>query len=371
MTTRYELRIRNASGVEVSRIGMGADNSVGYISYQNQVNHPGMLIFTLSGDHPVISDLERNGQIEVWRDVDEHGWERDFLGLYVEDYDYTYRDMLMFKAYVPGIKTILRWGINAWKAAVSDRSKFASNPAETIAKTLVKYNLTSDATTGNGRELTWQSPFTIAVEADSGRGNVQSWSCAWDNIGDSLIDLASIGDGDFDLVRDSGTATKFQFAWYDGQLGTDRSTAVYLAIERENITNVVYRHRGSDVKTAVIVGGQGEEDNRAIVIRTSTDDGTAIHRESFLDATNCGTGDTMQMAAAGDTFLEAHRDTEEFEFDVLQTEATKYGIHYKLGDLVTIVRPHDGVVQKHKIDKVIVSVNSSSDEKITVKTREQ
>jgi len=378
--TRYELRVRGSNGSEVARLGVGQPDPSGYhvgpFQYQKQVNAAGGLIVRFSGNHPVLDELEENGQIEVWRNVDGRGWYRDFLGLWLNDYDYVYRDALEFTGYAPGPLEILNWSVVAWPAGSANRAAYSAQAAETVAKSIVTNNLVvASAGTANGRDLDWTGPFTITVEADSARGNTISKSAARAQVLETLQEIAEIGGGDFDLIRDSTDPTSFELRWYNGQRGRDRTDTITLAVERENMTNVVYRRRDSQITTAVVVGGKGEEKNRDIVVRTSADDGATRHRESFKAASFADKGDTAELQSDGDQYLEEHGRQEEFTFDVLQTQATRYGVDYtvngRMGDLVTVVRPHDGTTQTHKIVSALVSVASDGSEQISIRTEQQ
>jgi len=387
MATQYEIRVRDANGAMVGRLGLGLVNPNGDLirpfHYVKDLQTAGMLRFRLNGSHPIIDEFEKNGQVEVWRNVDGAGWYRDFIGLLLDDYTYLQDDELKYDAYLPGHKIILSWAINAWSASTANKTVFSAVKAETIMKALVTHNLTSSATTGNGRKVTFQCPYTIQVEADGSGGNTLNWSCAWKNVLTELTALTQVGGGDYDLIRDpdsDGSYTKFEFRFYSGQRGSDLTDEVILAVSRGNLTDANYAHRGSQAKTCVIVGGQGEKDNRDIEVRTSAEDGASMHREAFHNATNYEKGDTAGLQDRGDQFLEDNSDAEEFSFKVLDVANGRYGIDYCydsgrnegiLGDLITVIRPHDQVSETHKVEGVTVSVNNMAEENIILSTVRQ
>jgi hypothetical protein len=386
MSTTYELRARDDTGTEKGRVGMGmpVDDVITSLSYYKALHRPGVLKLGCNATHPIIDLLELNGQLEVWRKPEDQDAYPDFFALYLKDYDYTFKDgAFEFLAIMPGHLDLLRWGIVAWAAETSNRSAFSSVAAETIAKDIAEYNVTSSATAAAGRELDWQSPFTVVIETDGGGGNSLNWNCAWDEVIETLEKLATVGGGDFDLIRDpddDGSYTKFEFRWYSGQRGRDLTSDVIIDVYRGNMGNVKYSHRGSQEITAAIVGGRGRKDERDIEVRTSAADGATLHREAFVNATQYEKGNTAGLQAAGDAFLDEHGSAEAFSFDVLQTEKTRYGVHYGinaagdlgvLGDLITVIRPHDRDVQTHKITGVAVSLDEDGGESIKVETEQQ
>lgn len=377
-TTRYELRIRTANGSEAARMGLGYPDPDGYhigpFEYVKHVNSPGGMTLRLSGGHPALDYLEENGQVEVWRNPG-NGWYRDFTAVWTDDYDWSYRAEPTFVGYAPGKLSILDGATVAWAAGSANRSTFEAVEAETIAKTLVDYNVTSSAGTANGRDLDWRGPFTITTEYDRGQGTELDVACSRQPLLETLQDVAASGDGDFDLIRSSTDPLSFEFRWYTGQRGEDRTSTVRFSVELANMQNVDYKHRGSQTKTAAVVGGRGEGANRDIEVRFSSDDSSDRHREAFVQGTEFEVGAVDALRDKGDRFLGDHGDTEVFAFDVAQTPSSKYGVHYcvdgALGDLVTVVRPNDGESQTHKIVEVTVAVHADGSDSISVLTEEQ
>jgi len=376
--TRYELRVRAANGAEVARMGGGGPSPDGYhigpFSYIKHVNSPGGVTLRLSGNHPALDLLEENGQVEVWRNAGA-GWYRDFTAIWTDDYDYEYRDELTFVGYAPGKLAILDWSMVAWAAGSANRSTFSSIEAETIGKTLVQYNVTGDAGTANGRDLDWRGPFTVTIESDLARGEAIDVSCPRQPLLETLQEVAASGGGDFDLARSTTDPLSWQFRWYPGQRGTDRTGTVRFGVELANMRNVTFRHRGSHAQTAAVVGGRGEGKRREIEPRFSSADGTTRHREAFVNATEVELGKTDALRDKGDRYLSDNADTEVFAFDVVQTPNSKYGVHYcadgVIGDLVTVIRPTDGATQTHKIVEVTVAVHVDGSDSVTIQTEEQ
>ena len=335
------------------------------LSYVRRVNAPGLVEFELAGNHAILEDLATNWQIEVWRKPSGGAWAREITGLY-RYLRWTYDNDNNAILRCPGLMSMLGWRIVAWTAAYTDRSKFTSEKAETIGNTLVKYNATSDATTGNGRER--DGAITgLTVEADGAEGNTIDWYCAYDNLLTSLQDLAKVGGGDFDLVKTSSTA--WQYRWYTGQLGTDNSSNVTFALERGNMANPQYIDNRLNEKTVCIVGGQGEEANRTIEVRTGTNYNASTNNvEMFEQATDITTQAGLQ--SRGDKALAEVEALKEFSFDVLQIPGCEYGDDYDLGDKVTAVNPYHQTTYTVKVQSVSVLVSADGSEDINVETSE-
>jgi hypothetical protein len=355
VSTDYRLDILTAAGVKLAEV-----TDFWTLSYRRQVNAPGLLTFTLLSDHRVVPQLEHNSQVIVYRRNPTIGldWTADFWGFFRAQ-KRSYSDHDLFEARCPGILTMLSWRIVAWYAGTANRSSFQNAKAETIMKTLVSYNAGSSATTGNGR-IRNGTISGISVQADGAGGNTISIDCAWDNLLEVLQKIATIGGGDFDLVKTGAQA--WEFRWYAGQRGTDRTTTLLFALERGNMAEPVYTYDRVDERTVALVGGQGEENQRSVVVRTGVDYSASNDIEMFVDARNNST--TAGLNASGDTKLKETQAKQTFKFKVLQTPACYYGVHYQLGDLVKAQYGLVNVTQK--IVGVSVSLDRDGMEKIDV-----
>lgn len=332
------------------------------LHYVRKVNAPGLLQVGLRGDHALMGSLADKWQIEVWRKPDGGSFARDFVGLARQSEFYYGQNGSKAVVTCPGLMSMLAWRIVAWYAGTADRAKFTADPAETVMKTLVSYNAGASATVANGR-LREGAISGLTVETNGGNGNTIDWFCEWDNLLENLQKIALIAGGDFDLVKTSATA--WQFRWYTGQLGTDRTASVFFALERGNMANPTWRDMRLDEKTACIVGGQGEESARTTAVRTGANyDVSANNIEMFQNATDVDTTDGL--SARGDAALDERKAQKQFEFDVIQTPGSQYGTHYTLGDLATALNPFTGASVTLKIDEVGIMVSESGEEKIDV-----
>lgn len=352
--TEYRLQIYSAAGVLREVLAGGALDGFIELAYTRRVNDYGLLQFALTDDAAAISSLELRSQIEVWRRNVDLGipWYCDWRGLYLEP-EYRFTDQGIFRAtcveplWLLNTRTVLYW------AGTENRNNFTGVAAETIMKTLVEYNAGPGATVGNGR-LRTPNTINITVAADTAAGNVVNWACAWDNLLATLQGLAQIGGGDFNLVKIA--ANSWQFRWYTGQLGTDRSATVTFSLELGNMANPVYRRARIKEATVCIVGGSGEGATRRTAIRTGTDYAAGNDTEKFQQSNTLNA--TASLNAEGDRVLREMQAEHQLTFDVVQAGAKIYGLDYFLGDKVTAYY-HVNVTRK--ILSVSVGVQNSGE----------
>lgn len=359
MKADYRVDIYNESGVLQAII----TNPLA-ITYSRLVNAAGILVMKIKGNHPILAQLSEKWIIEVHRKPKGSVWRPEFAGIY-QDVLWEQKEKAPNATLTSyGLLIMLNWRISGYKANTVNRTAYYNKPAETIAKTLVEYNAGVSATVANGRETDGVIA-GLTVEADSGTGKSTDWFCAWQVLLETLQKLAEDGGGDFDIVRTG--ATTYEFKWYDGQQGTDKSSDVIFALGRGNMANPTYKERNSLRVTSAIVGGQGEEDEREIEVVKSSDWSATSNYESFVAATDVTT--QAGLISRGETRLAEGQKIYEFGFEVLQTPSTQYGIHYDLGDLVGTINPFNGQVSKMKVTGVGVSLEESGNETVKVELR--
>lgn len=355
----YQIRLSNTSGVLQYVI-----TDFLWLSYTRKVNYPGLVQFGLSAAHPAVGNLADKWQVEVQRRDVANGlpWTTELDAIFREPEQEGVAPG-EFAGLAPGCVILLDWRVVAWPAGTSGKSEFQATKAETIMKNLVETNIGPSATTANGR-LRAGVMTGISVETTGGNGNVLSWYCAGKNLLKELQDLALVAGGDFDLIKTG--ATTYQFRWYTGQRGTDRSATVIFALDRGNMGSPYFKVNRIGAKTVAIVAGQGEGSNREFETVTGTDYSASNNIEVFVDARNVKPGDTDALHHAGDKELEETRESEEFSFDVIQTPSSLYGTHYFLGDLVSAVSPFTGSTVTRKVTGVTVTVRANGTEDINV-----
>jgi hypothetical protein len=249
----YRVDLFDATGTKTATL-----SDYEYLTFTRQRNAVGGGEFTIRATSPAVQSLQDDGLIEVWRQNPSLGlaWYREMTGFYCgQKRAYSGYDHLTVS--FSSEADLLQRRVVAWYAGVVNRTDFTSQPAETIAKTLVEYNAGSSATVTNGRLRT---PATLGItnESDGGRGNVLSYTCAWANLLTTLQNISGKkGNGDFELLRQGASGRSFVFYWRPGQLGTNRTATLLFSLDRNNMLTPVYTRNWRARRTIAIVGGQG------------------------------------------------------------------------------------------------------------------
>lgn len=363
MATQYQLRIYNRAGIIQYIV-----TDFLSLSYVKEINGAGLLTFDLPAAHRAVADLDLDWQVEVWRRNAEQGvdWYCDYYGFWRGEERIANSDgRSVYRALCQAQIGILGRAIVGYKTNTSSRSLFVGTAAETIAKQLVQYNLTSSGTTADGRVRT-VTKTGVTVAASGGTGTSMDLGCAWRNLLDVLRDVAAVGGGDFDLVKTA--AASWEFNWYAGQLGTDRSASVVFALEYGNISAPKLTRSYLKERSVGIVGGQGTDSARVIEVRTGTNYAADYNdTETFIDARQLST--ILGLQQYGDAELYDRRAFNDLTFEVLQVPQTLYGKHYFLGDLVTA--RYESVTAIKKVKKITVAMALEGNERIRVDLKDQ
>lgn len=360
--TLYKLIIRDDTAVPQTELV-----SFLALSYVKRVNAPGLLVFSVSGNHPLVTTIQKNWFVEVHYKPAGGNWTLDFTGI-VRKIRWEWKGAPYVTITCPGIIDILRWRIVAWYANTASRSKFTAAKAETIMKTLVSTNCGAAATTSNGRIR--DGSLGIVNQVDGAAGNTIDWYCAFANVLDTLQKVANVGGGDFDLVITSSPSLEFR--WYTGQRGTDRSATVKFSMELGNMAEPVFEDDHIDEKTVALVGGQGTDALRDVSTATgSTYVAASNDTEMFLEATDIEKGNTTALTTRGEQKLYQTQTRPTFDFRVIQTPTSRYGVEYFVGDLTAAINPYNGTSYTEKVMAAYVVIGSDGNPKVDVEVQLQ
>ena len=190
------------------------------------------------------------------------------------------------------------------------------------------------------------------------------WYCSNDNLLETLQKLALVGGGDFDLVKAdlNSESLVWDFRFYTGQLGADRSTTLTFAVGRGNMIDPIFEINREDEATIAIVGAEGQKSTRTYLTRTGANYGANNHIEMFVQ-THAET--TAGQQAVGDKRLDEREARELFEFGIKQTPNCVYGVHFGLGDLAKAVNPFNDVASTVKINAVTLNLSEDGEQVIT------
>lgn len=335
------------------------------LAYTRNVNKPDSVVIEIDGEHPLLAQLQKDWTIEIWRKAPPNDWRLEVASLY-QDLSWKFTDRPRATLKCVGVLSLLSRRIVAYYAGTVNKNEFASKKAETIAKTLVRYNATADASTSNGRLVAGQIT-GISCEADAATGDTLDWYCAYDNLLTTLQDLTTVGGGDISLDRIS--VGNYEFRWHLGQLGQDLRSKVLFSLTRGNMANPTYEITELDTAYRAIVGGKGERADRQIQIVNSDNYSSQIRdSEIFLAATDIDT--TNGLNTRGLQKLRELSGKKRFDFEVVQTPASQYGVDYDLGDIVTGQNPYNQQNYVMKIESIGITLNSNGEEKISVNVEE-
>jgi hypothetical protein len=330
MKTTYQIRILDGTNLK------GIITDMVWMDYIRKVNSFGLCRFIIPERHQYAAEIQKNRRIEIWRKPDKGVFYREAIYI-IRGMKYSWNGMTndLLVTAVSG-NWLLATRHVFWKAGIANRSTFDSVKAETVAKSMVRYNLTSDATIANGRIVAGDLS-SVSVEADASGGNTIDWNCAYDNLLTSLQGVADIGGGDFDLTW---AGTGWVFCWHTGQLGTDRSASLVFALERGNLEKPSLTFDWLNEKTLAAVGGQGEGTDRNVRTRQGAEWSTTNQIEVFVDARDVEAGAVNEadlLDKRADAVLETADTRGILEFEITQSDTSRYGVDYVLGDLGTVL----------------------------------
>lgn len=362
MAVTYKVALYNPSGAK-----QGELVNFTKLAYYKQRNRAGSFSFGLPASSPWVAQLADKWQVEIWRSDPEQGlpWYIDFRGIYREPAR-RFSGLETFQASGVGDIGLLAWRTVAYPAEVEDKSNFTARATEYILKTLVTNNH------GNGSDGRHRSGtptgYTITTAAGSSGGATLSVAVSNDNLLDALQAIVNAGGGDYDLIKTGATA--WEFRYYAGQRGVDRSASLEFSTARGNMGQPFYRVDRIEEKTVAIVGGQGEGPDRAYVVRTGPNYSASNNIESFVDAR--GEDTTAGLQARGDEKLKRTRAQVVYGFDLRQVAGCRYGVHYCVGGVLgdKVGARYFGVSSTQLIDGVAVTLDPSGEESIKIETVE-
>jgi len=332
------------------------------VAVNRTVNAVDVAQFDVNATSSTASYIVYGAIIEVYRQDIEAGISstREFAGT-IRGITTTYGQTTVITAQAVGINALLADRIVAYKSGVVNRSQFSAVAAETVMKTLYNYNLSTSATTANGRLLDGRLTGATAATS-SGLGNATSISCSGQNLLSVLQDVQLTAGGDFALTY-TAPAT-WTFVWYTGQLGTDRSSTVIFSVATGTVGKLVIKTNRITDTTAAVVAGQGEGSARVITTRPASLPTGLDLRETWIDARNQKT--SAEYTQLGDIELSnAARRRVTLQTEVLQNAALRYGRDYYLGDLVTVYAYAAGNITQ-KVQSVALSISAQGAESVNV-----
>lgn len=253
--------------------------------------------------------------------------------------------------------------IVAYKASLANKSIWRNRPTETILKQLFTQNLGASATTANGRIKSGVIS-GMATAGTSGTGTVQSIACAYQNVLSVMQKLAETGGGDFDLIWTPGQIA-WDFNWYLGQRGTNRTSTVVLSVDNGTLASARIIDDRIEDFTSVIIGGGGENLARRVTTRPSPLPTGVADREFFMDARNQAKATLTQLQIMAQRRLNSQaRLRRRYEVAILQNGSYLYGRNYFFGDKISL--DVLGIRYTVKVRAVTLDFQSNGAEQVSI-----
>lgn len=363
IASRYQVVLKDQDGTRVALF-----DSFASLNITKEVNGIGSFSLSFYDNNDIRFGLfELDGQIEVYRSLPYAGldWYLEFEGL-IRDFKRTTDEgghqYIEFIGY--GYNHLLTRRNIAYKSGTTFAEKNAD--CETVMKAYVSENcgpLAGDAT----RIRSGIMP-GFAVQAVSGdAGDTPTWTGdrAFEDLLDVLQEISDFShhseptDRGLDFAVVGTGAAAFEFRTYIDQLGTDRTVGsanpVVFSLELGNLRDFEHDRDYTGEITIAIVLGKGERSTRKVIYRENTNE-SALSPWNDIETSHSSSLNEFeyQLEDAGDAVLRESIYRESFSGTPMQTPSSLYGLHYFLGDKVTV--ENEGIERDKKIVSVTINV---------------
>ena len=190
----------------------------------------------------------------------------------------------------------------------------------------------------------------VALEAQNGHRGMKSvaWSARFEQLDELLAAVGAYCDAGYAILPDFARG-KLVFTYLPGRdrTGTNGSSVAFGA-HMGNVSGTAATQSARQMRNAAVVGGAGEDENRLILSVCPGGETGLARRELFVDAGS--RVDTQELVQEGEHRLAQKGLSETIRADVIDTPSCRYGVHWELGDLVTVVA--NGARMKARITQV-------------------
>lgn len=321
----YELRVYNHSG-QLQHIFSTWIN----LEYNLKTNEINDLTLTIPYTAQIYDTLKLDYLIELRR----NGITEDWFFIRTPQRKLLTTGVYQLIIYARGLNDLLDRRSVLYFAGTARTSK--RGPADDVMKDFVRENAGSLATIAWGRLRSGVLP-NFNVSPNTSQAAVWEGSHAYKALLPTLRDIGQSVTPNIDFAVTYDRATQqFTFMTYYGQLGRDLSNDVTFAPELGNANEIDYTLSRTEEANAVIILGQGQGDQRNIVLleNLARYDSPWNDRESLQDARNEETVDALYALAR--TRLQEVSAQSTITFRPLVNSQTDYGTVIRLGDRVTL-----------------------------------
>ena len=359
--TTYEVRIADALGTQLAAVRdftTDPDKGGAMCAYALNVGQVGALTLTLPPQYD--KALLLDGRISVFRDVGGGGKREGDAQFLIRKWVYGEQTTTVTAYHV---NDLLRRRIINYFSGTTYTSK-TSTAADNLIKAFITQQLGAGIVGADriGVETYADISAYLSLQASTGLGPTTSLAAAWQNLFDVVRKLADAATqaGTYltaDVVATSDSALELRT--YVGQRGVDRRASgtqgLIFASTLGNVENVALTvDRTNEVTFATAAGvGQGT----ARMTQTASDDARMAEspfnrREVFVDQSNVT--DTAQLLAYARAAVRAGRPAISLTGDIVETPFCVRGLHYDLGDYVTV--QHRGQQYDVRLDTIAVQL---------------
>lgn len=366
MSTFYEARIADPFGNHLDTIAnfVEGDNSAGgagaALDYVLNVGQIGVATLTIPATHRpdlYIPDRLLDGRIGLWRSINGRAPALDGDAIFLARiFKYT-NDATILTAF--HVNELFARRIIAYSAYTGYSSKGLTGADNTI-KQFIREQMGTGIVGGfrDGDDTQADISAYVSVQANLSLGPNIAKAAARRNLLETIIELcqASTTAGTYlatEIVSSSDTGLEART--YATARGVDHTATsaqpVILSVANGRLRNAVLTLDYSQEITVAIAGGAGEADKRLIAtaIDTTRMGMTPFNRrEKFVDMSNIT--DTTQLQDEADAALRAGRPQRILTADLVETPSATRGIHFDLGDIVTV--EHRGLQFDARLDIV-------------------
>ncbi len=366
MATRYQIIVRDQAGTQVAILTDWRS-----LEYTKEVNRVGTYRVVIDGEIPVVDLFELDGIIEIKRsDLASSPTipiYTDFFGLHRDATRSTIGQLSTYSSGGVDFNHLLNRHMINFRETSAGANK--SDVGETVIKDYVDENAGPGATSPPRISSGVFPSFTVQTTA--GGGSAWAGDRAFKNLLDVLLEISDATGVDYEVVQ-GPTPTTFIFTAKARPLGADRSFgntagngAIVFSLGFGNMEAPRYSLLRRGEVNKIIVLGQGQPASRVVEERTTsaTGDSPLNTIESVRPANQEASVPALQNV--GDAFLEILQANETFAFDVIQTNSSRYGRDYFLGDIVTA--RYKDIERDLQIVGVTVNVDPGVGEEISIK----
>lgn len=194
-----------------------------------------------------------------------------------------------------------------------------------------------------------------------------------ENLYDAIVEICEAVDSGFRVIPSGDDGFIFElYAGEDRSYSQDVNSYVVFSPDYDNLASSNYQTSSKDFKTAILVGSNGEGDEKIYVETTIYEDApTGLERrETYLSSSASSKDDEgndidpstyiAQLVKEGQDALYGMMVVDAFDADIDATQQFIYGQDFFLGDIVQ-VRNEYGIEANARISEMVYSVDTSGE----------